>query len=143
MEKQRSAGVVVYRYNEARYQREYLLLQYLGGHWDFPKGKLEGAEEWLEAALREVHEETGLDVAIDPNFKHMFSYRFYDARGRGVEKTVVFYLGEAPDLPVKLSKEHVDYIWLPFDQAIDIVTFENAKTLINKAESHLIEKDFA
>ncbi|MGD2156930.1 MAG: NUDIX hydrolase [Anaerolineales bacterium] len=33
--------------------------------WTLPKGKLKPGEDWYEAALREVHEETGCDVIIE------------------------------------------------------------------------------
>ncbi len=34
------------------------------GDWTFPKGKLDPGETWEEAAVREVREETGLDVTL-------------------------------------------------------------------------------
>lgn len=39
----------------------------LAGRWEFPGGKIEPGETPAEAAVRECHEETGLDVrAVDP-----------------------------------------------------------------------------
>ena len=61
MLKQSSAGIVVYRVSEDG-ARTYLLLQYPGKYWDFPKGKPEGHEKWMEAAVRETKEETSIIV---------------------------------------------------------------------------------
>ena len=57
-----SAGVILYR--QLKDSREYLLLHYPGGHFDFPKGHLEQDETEREAAYRELKEETGIDRVI-------------------------------------------------------------------------------
>ncbi|MFN0314424.1 MAG: NUDIX domain-containing protein, partial [Burkholderiales bacterium] len=54
-----SAGVVVVR--SAGEEWRYLLLRVFK-NWDFPKGRVEEGESPLEAARREVEEETGLSV---------------------------------------------------------------------------------
>ena len=63
---QTSAGAVIYR--DLLDGREYLLLQYLGGHWDFVKGKTEAGESLKDTVIRETQEETGIsDLALKPN----------------------------------------------------------------------------
>jgi len=58
--KERSFGAVV-----VDEKGRYLLVKHrYGGHWDFPKGHMEGDESPLEAALREVLEETGLELEL-------------------------------------------------------------------------------
>ena len=54
-EKEHSAGVVLFR--QMKDYREYLLLHYPSGHFDFPKGHLEEDETEREAAFRELEEE--------------------------------------------------------------------------------------
>ena len=137
MLKQSSAGIVVYRTSEENV-RTYLLLQYPGKYWDFPKGKLEGCEKWIEAAIRETKEETGLNLMFHPGFEHSYAYSFNDFKGNRVEKTVVFFIGKAEqDAQVTLSYEHIDYLWLPYEQARIQIHFENVKLLLDEVEDFL------
>ena len=57
-----SAGIVLYR--QMKDQREYLLLHYPGGHFDFAKGHVEAGESEHETAYRELQEETGIKKII-------------------------------------------------------------------------------
>ncbi len=42
--------------------RHHILLIFKRGRWDMAKGRIEGRQSKIEAALREVSEETGLDI---------------------------------------------------------------------------------
>jgi len=137
MKKQVSAGIVIY-HKEGK-NVEYLLLQYGAGHWDFPKGKLEIGETKDQAARRELTEETSLhDVNIHPGFEQSLVYIFNDFRGYPIEKTVHFFVGEVPYKgPITLSHEHQAYEWLPYDKALEQLTYQNAKNVIIKAHVFL------
>ena len=137
MLKQISAGVVVYREFE-NHTRHYLLLQYPGKYWDFPKGKLKDGETWRQGAKRELAEETGLTIILHERFEHSYSYTFSDNRGNKIEKTIVFLLSKAPfDSEISLSQEHVDYLWLPYQQARMQLPFENIKHLLDQVDQFL------
>lgn len=141
MLKQLSAGIIVYRLDSFK-KRTYLLLQYPGKYWDFPKGKLESNEKWIDAALRETKEETGLtNIAIEDGFEHNYSYIFNDFKGNKVEKTVVFFIG-LPQLEaqVTLSHEHMDFLWLPYEQARMQIYFESVRLLLDEVETFLNKK---
>lgn len=136
-----SAGVVPYRQSDN--MREYLLLQYHGGYWDLPKGKLEPGETKLEAALRELQEETGIvNIELESAFEDMISYGFYDHNRNKVEKTVYFFLGylAKSDTPIILSEEHRGYVWLDYDQALHRLTYANAKNVLSKIEQFLSQR---
>lgn len=136
MKKICSAGVIVYRINESVI--EYLLLHYLGGHWDFPKGKMEPGETKQETALRELHEETGIITTLDSHFEESFNYIFRDRDRIVTEKTVYFFLSQVGlDQKVKLSFEHQLYSWLDFDQAMYRLTYDNAKKVLEKAQEYI------
>lgn len=130
-----SAGIVVYRIHNN--VREYLLLHYQAGHWDFPKGKVEPGESHQKTALRELHEEAGITSTIIPGFEHTFSYVFHDYDGLLAKKTVYFFAGMASSDHVVLSHEHQDFAWLPYQEACQKLTYVNAKTLLDKVDTFL------
>lgn len=136
MKKLISAGIVTYY--ESHGKIEYLLLHYPAGHWDFPKGKLEKGESNQEAAVRELAEETGIkEVSIIPGFEESFSYFFADYDGQRAHKTVNYFIGKVKDKKVTLSFEHQGYTWLPYEAALEKLTYENAKELLEKVQKFL------
>jgi len=128
-----SAGVILFRTSP---HREYLVLDY-GSHWDFPKGHIEAGENPQTTALRELQEETGIqDARLIPGFKEGMRY-FYRKSGEGMLKIVVYFLAETPTGNVTLSSEHSGYVWLPYEQASNRLTFKNARDLLAKAHAYL------
>jgi bis(5'-nucleosidyl)-tetraphosphatase len=74
---EKSAGAVVF-YRDA--QVEYLLLR--ANHWEFPKGLVDANESEQDTAVREVREETGLEIKLLPNFRETIQY-FYRRKENG------------------------------------------------------------
>lgn len=136
--KERSAGAVVYLATPEG--PEYLLLRYGGGNWGFPKGHVEAGETDVEAAQREVEEETGIARAAQrllPGFEDDTDYRF--RRGHTlVEKDVRFYLIESSTKEVKISHEHSGYAWLPYDAALPRVSFEGPRRILQAAHAFIL-----
>lgn len=142
-----SVGAVVFR-KKFDGTREYLLLHYPSGHFDFAKGHIEKGETEEETCRRETREETGItDMTI---FPHRVSIRyFYEARGtegerrkregRGtwIFKDVHFYPAETGTAEVVLSHEHIGSVWLPYEEALSKVTFANAKRVLSETEAYL------
>ena len=62
-----SCGAVVYTRRNG--QLLFLLIQSLKGIWGFPKGHMEAGETETQTALREVLEETGVQVRLMPEFR--------------------------------------------------------------------------
>ena len=136
MEYQHSAGIVVFGQEDG--QRKYLLLHYVSGHWDFPKGKLEEGETKEQAARRELQEETGIEeVDIIPGFQDSLAYMFTGRSGKKIHKTVTFFAGQTRIKDIILSREHKGFAWLPFEKAVAQVTYKNAKELLEKVELFL------
>jgi bis(5'-nucleosidyl)-tetraphosphatase len=136
-----SAGVVVYR--DATAGREYLLLLSAHGPWEFPKGKLEPGETTLQAALRELREEAGLDhVGVVPGFSRQVTYHFRSRgghhRGRLVHKTVHYVLAHCPGRPkVRLSREHRQFAFLPFPAAVKRLSHAGPRAVLRDAVAFL------
>lgn len=135
---ERSAGVLVYRVKPGGGEAEFLLLDY-GRYWDYPKGHVEKGETDVEAATRELAEETGIaDVALHDGFRHEMAYFFRDKRKGLIKKTVVFFLGRADaSAKVTISDEHVGAAFLPYAAALDRVTYRNAKETLEAAKVYL------
>lgn len=115
-QKSLSAGVVLVRYQNR--EPHYLLLRAYN-YWDFPKGQVEPGEEPLQAAIREVEEETGLNHLV-----FRWGERYLETPPYGKGKVARYYLAEAPKgevyLPVSPElghPEHQEFRWLPYQQA--------------------------
>lgn len=136
MSVEKSAGAVVFR--RSKNKIEYLLLHYgAGRHWDFPKGHVEKGETEKETVLRETKEETGItDLEFAPGFRKEIKY-FYKRDGKTVLKKAVFYLAETKAKKVKISFEHTGYKWLPYESAMQQLTFKNAKQILEAANNSL------
>jgi len=134
MKEEISAGIILF--NEIG-DKEFLLLNYPSKHWDFVKGKMEKDETPHETALRETKEETGIsDVEFIDGFKEEIEYYFY-ADNQEIHKKVIFFLGKTKTMDIILSHEHLDFIWLDFDDALEKITYKNAKNLLKKSRKFL------
>lgn len=112
-----SAGVVVVRPMDG--VPHYLLLRVFR-YWDFPKGEVEPGEEPLEAAVREVAEETGLTDLSFPWGGDYIETPPYGSRG----KVARYYLARSErgevSLPVNPElghPEHHESRWLAYAEA--------------------------
>lgn len=133
--KRKSVGLIVF--SRAGGKREYLLLHYESGHWDFSKGGVEKGESEAETALRELREETGISkVKVISGFRESIHY-FFREKNELVSKDVVFLLAESEKREVVISSEHVGFEWLSFEKALERLTFKNAKQVLEKAEGFL------
>jgi 8-oxo-dGTP pyrophosphatase MutT (NUDIX family) len=138
---EKSAGAVIFR--EEKGKVYYLLLHYPSSakaprdYWDFPKGHIEKGEKLEETVKREVKEETGLgDIKFVEGFKEWIKY-FFKFKGKNVFKIVTYYLAETKEKNVKISFEHLGYQWLPYEEALEQLTFSNAKGILKKVQEYL------
>jgi bis(5'-nucleosidyl)-tetraphosphatase len=132
---ERSAGLLLFR-NESG-EKLFLLLHYPSGHWDFIKGKIEKNESPKEAALREAREETGItDIELIDGYEERIQYVFQHEQ-KTIQKEVVFFLAKTRTTDVVISNEHLDFVWLKFDEALNRITYQNAKNLLLKSKSLL------
>lgn len=130
---EKSAGILLFREDSGK--KMFLLLHYPSGHWDFIKGRIEKNESPRQAALREAMEETGItDIEFSEGFEEKIQYS-YQFNGKEVRKEVVFFLAKTKTTDVKISHEHLNYIWLEFNEALQKTTYQNAKNLLTKSKS--------
>lgn len=134
---ERSAGAIIFHKKNKKI--EYLILHYAINYWGFPKGHVEKGESDRETAKREIDEETGLkDLTFIPGFERKTHWSFKrGSNSEVINKEAIFYLCQSKTKKVKLSFEHNDYFWLPFEEAIKIVSFDNIKTILKEADAWL------
>ncbi len=116
-----SAGVVVVSLIERRLR--FLLLRAYR-NWDFPKGLVEPGEEPIDAALREVREETGLDdISFD------WGMGFIETGPYAKGKIARYYLARSPRIHVTLpvnpalgTPEHHEARWADYERALGMVS---------------------
>ena len=98
---------------------------------------MEKGETTHQTAIREAKEETGItDITFVENFEEWIKYNF-KYQGELVQKKVVFFLAETKTKEIKISHEHSGYTWLDYNESMEKTTFENAKTVLTKAQKIL------
>ena len=130
-----SAGAIIYTIINK--EINYLLIKDFHGNFGFPKGHLEKDETEIEAAIREIKEEVGIDIILDTNFRKELNY----IMPNGIAKKSVYYLGFYKDQKVIKQLEEVDEtLLLPFSKAIDTLTFDNMKETLVEANNYIMLK---
>ena len=95
---------------------------------------MEKGESTHETAIRETQEETGItDITFLDSFEEWIEYNF-QYKGELVHKKVVFFLAETKTKKVKISHEHLNYTWMDYNTSMEKATFENAKTILTRAQ---------
>jgi 8-oxo-dGTP pyrophosphatase MutT (NUDIX family) len=119
MDQKLSCGVVVIRRSDDGWKTVLLRAFH---HWDFPKGIREQGEDPMQAALREVQEETGVD-----DIEFDWGDRFFETGPYSKGKVARYYLGVTRQEEVVMGispetgePEHHEWRWVSFDEAYDL-----------------------
>lgn len=102
--------------------------------WSLAKGTPDAGETMEETALREVREETGLDVEMQAPIKSI-DYWFAD-RGGDVRyhKTVHFYLMVSVGGDTSLHDPEFDVVeWFPSERALEVLQYANEVDVLRRA----------
>lgn len=121
--KEKSCGCIIIEDNKV------LLIKQTRGNWGFPKGHEEENETEQETAIREVKEETNLDVKIIGNSAYKEEY--YTDKGK--LKEVVYFIAKKVGGEIKPQEMEVSQIeWFSFSDAIEKITYEDTKGLFKR-----------
>ncbi|MEY2533477.1 MAG: 8-oxo-dGTP diphosphatase [bacterium] len=94
--------------------------------WSLPKGKLDPGEDWEQAALREVEEETGVRARI---VRELAPSHYRDPKGRA--KTVRWYLMDVVDEGPFIPGDEVDELrWLTPAEARALLSYDDDRALV-------------
>ena len=95
--------------------------------WELPGGKVERNEFFDEGLIREIKEETNLDVSIDCFCEAVQQ----DFPNRSTVQ-VIMYLNVLGGYDVVISDEHVDYMWVCVDDLGDLDITSSLKKVLDK-----------
>lgn len=96
--------------------------------WSLPKGKLDEGEDFEQAALREVEEETGMRA--EPSVE-LTSVSYRDRKGR--TKLVRYWLMRPLDGEFAPGSEVDELRWLDPDAAAQLLSYEHDAALVREA----------
>ena len=139
MIREKSAGFILISDDFHTSHYSVLLLHYRSGHWDFPKGNIETNETEMQAAIRELNEETDISkFRVIPNFRYTLGYK-YTKKSKLISKEVILFLASTMVKKVKISNEHIGYKWTSSNSSVDQLTYSNAKNALLYAINFLHE----
>lgn len=125
---EKSCGAIIF--NEGKV----LVVKQTSGFYGFPKGHVEIGETEKETAIREVKEETGLDIKIISDKRYTQSYIVKE----NVHKDVVFFIAKLENNNEKRQVEEIEEIlWIDINEVENILTYDSLKELWKEAK-----KDF-
>lgn len=135
---ERSCGAVVF-HEIGGVMRFLLIKNKRSAHWSFPKGHVERGESDEQAAVREVKEETGIDICIVDGFKAKSEYSIQ----RKIEKVVYIYAATCESTRTTIQEEEIeDYLWLDFQKAMKNLKFENDKNILYRVNEFLKKNEY-
>ncbi|SEK57090.1 NUDIX domain-containing protein [Ruminococcus albus] len=130
---EKSCGAIVYTIENE--EIEYLIVEEISGSHSFPKGHMENEETEEETALREIREETDLEVELFTAFR--VSEQYDPAEKPGVTKQVIYFLakysGQKPR--VVRPNEVRALISLRLEDALKIM--EHEKEFLKQADDYI------
>jgi len=132
-ERQTSAGGVVYRRVGGQLEvllcgRKQPLL------WALPKGTPNPGEDIRDTALREVNEETGVNVEIEGELGTIRYYFMRTQDNTRCDKTVHHYLMHPLGGDIALHDHEFDEVrWFPIQDAVQIMSYPNEANIVRKA----------
>jgi 8-oxo-dGTP pyrophosphatase MutT (NUDIX family) len=131
-----SAGGVVVRYLGGT--PEIAICESRARHvWGLPKGTPEDGEALVETAVREVTEETGLEVEV---VQELGSIDYWFAQGAArVHKYVHFWLMHATGGDTANHDAEFDAVeWLPLERAAEMLTYDSEREVVRRAAALVV-----
>ena len=131
-EYENSCGAIVFNENTEKI----LLVKMHNGNWGFPKGHIENNETKEETAIREVHEETNVNIKIIPNFEREIKY----IPNEKTIKKVTIFAGITQEEDVKIDTFEIEaFQWCTYEEALKLVTYKLQKDVLEKARKVFVK----
>ena len=128
-----SIGIILFR----QFPRsvKFLLVKQQQGHWSFPKGHIEKDEKFIDTAIRELYEETGIKKISFLRRKIFLRDDYYFKKETvKVHKIVDYYIAETETVKVRIDgKEILNYKWCTYEKAWEKLTFKESRKILKQA----------
>jgi len=122
---EKSCGAIVFNNDRV------LLVKHRGGHYGFPKGHMEKNETEIETAIREVKEETNIDIIIDKDKRIVTSYMMPN----GILKEVVYFIAKNKnEETISQEGEIKEVIWIDYTRVKEFIPFDNMHELLKEVD---------
>lgn len=126
------SGAVLY--TEVNNIINYVLVVEIDGHCGFPKGHIELGETEIQAALREIKEETGITANILDGFLIKIEY----AMKNGNIKQTTYFCAKYENQTIKYDEHELSGVkLLPFDEALLSLSYQNVKDVLIEANQYI------
>ena len=134
---EKSCGAVILHRDKKTNEIKILMVRnHNGRFYSFPKGHIELWEKEKETAVREIKEETNLDVEILDGFREISDYCPFGK----IRKRVVFFLATAKTDDIKIQESEIDsYTWIPLNGTKSSLNYDNDTRVIEKVKKYLQE----
>ena len=111
-----------------------ILLLNSEGEWVFPKGHVEEGETYLETAIRELHEESGVVVKEEDSIGQVDEFSFYFSKEDALKviKVFGFKIKEAQHITYKEDECFIDGQWIDVDKVDSMLKHDDAKNAFKK-----------
>lgn len=134
MNYEKTCGAVVFTKKEKEIL--YVIVQSTKGIYGFPKGHAETNESEQKTAIREIKEETGLNVKILSGFKEEIEYLVPDEKN--TTKHLTIFLGEYENQDIRFQKEElISAKLMTFDEAMRVLKYDSLKRILEKADKFI------
>lgn len=135
--KEKSCGAVVYK--KENNELKFLLVYQNNGHYSFPKGHMEENETEIETTLREIKEETNLDVKLDTNFRVSIEY-FLESKNC-MKEAVYFVATPITFNLISQVGEINECVWCAYDEVLEKLEYDNIIEVFEKAYNYIKNKN--
>ena len=134
MQHEKSCGALVLRRDEDGKRYILMIRHKAGGHRSFPKGHMERGETEYMTAVREVYEETSVQIRINTKFRETVRYSPLP----GVSKEVVYFLTTTEQEQIRPQEGEIAEVeWVPVEEAEASLAHENDKSVFRAAMKKL------
>ena len=133
---EKSCGAVVYC--KENNDIKYLLVCEHGGYWGFPKGHMEEGETEQETALREIKEETGLEVVFVDGFWVKDEHNLAREGLPNTIKQTIYFLANYENQMFNPQESEISRIvLLDYEAAMANLQFDSFKNILTEAHGFL------